>query len=117
MTIFSSANIANLFLKNSILFISLPMNDGSGLVTSSPTKASSHWGAEAVSGPSFVVTVYDVPSNSVNLKLPSAVLIRTIGIVSLFNLIVLPGLAHSSHVPSQSIKVPLAFSLPKNITK
>ena len=41
-TIFSSASIANLFLKNNILLIPLPINEGSGLVTSSPTKASSH---------------------------------------------------------------------------
>ena len=42
--IFSSARIANLFLKNSILLMFLPINEGSGLVTSSPTKASSHCG-------------------------------------------------------------------------
>ena len=46
ITIFSSASIANLFLKNSILLMFLPMKEGSGLVTSSPTKASSHCGTE-----------------------------------------------------------------------
>ena len=42
ITIFSSASIENLFLKNNILLILLPIKLGSGLVMSSPTFASSH---------------------------------------------------------------------------